>query len=258
MHTIAVANQKGGVGKTTTAVNLATALAACGQRVLLVDFDPQGNASTALGVGRDDREPSSYTILMEPDRVQEAIRETEIPGLGILPANQELAGAEVELVGAENPAGRLKEALNQLKELDYIFIDCPPSLSLLTLNALVAADSVLVPLQAEFLAMEGLQQLMGTVEQVRKRQNRTLDYAGVVLTMVDRRNNLSKEVEDSVRAALGDRVFRTVIPRNVRLSEAPSHGRPALLYDFECPGSQAYVALAREILGAAKVQQKVA
>lgn len=255
MRTIAVANQKGGVGKTTTAVNLATALAATGQQVLLVDFDPQGNASTALGVPRGERERSTYALLFDPTLAAEALRETVIPGLMLIPADQELAGAEVELVGADNPAGRLKEALNTLKAFDYVFIDCPPSLSLLTLNGLVAADSVLVPLQAEFLAMEGLTQLMETIGQVRRRQNRRLMLEGVVLTMMDRRNNLSREVEEQARAALGAQVFQTVIPRNVRLSEAPSHGIPALLYDLSCPGSQAYMALARELLGEANARQ---
>lgn len=251
MRTIAVANQKGGVGKTTTAVNLATALAACGHRVILVDFDPQGNASTGFGLGRDKRSPSSYDLLFEPGLAPTAAQETLVPGLLIVPAVDGLAAAEIELSGQPNAAGRLKAAVQQLPPADYVFIDCPPSLSLLTLNALVAADGVMIPLQTEFYAMEGLSQLLKTVEQVRARQNPRLDIEGVVLTMHDRRNRLSDLVAADVRAALGARVYETMIPRNVRLSEAPSHGVPALLYDMRCPGSEAYMALARELIGSA-------
>jgi chromosome partitioning protein len=252
MRTIALANQKGGVGKTTTAVNLATAIAASGKRVVLVDFDPQGNASTGFGVPREQRTPSSYDILHDPTLAGKAARETVVPGLFLVPATESLAGAEVELVGQANSAGRLKAAIQRLPAVDYVFIDCPPSLSILTLNALVAADSVLIPLQTEFYAMEGLSQLLKTVEQVRARQNPRLDIEGVVLTMHDKRNNLSDLVAADVRAALGARVFETMIPRNVRLSEAPSHGVPALLYDMRCPGSEAYMALAREMMGVAR------
>ncbi|WP_255696892.1 ParA family protein [Sandaracinobacteroides sayramensis] len=248
MRAIAIANQKGGVGKTTTAVNLATALAASGKRVIIIDFDPQGNASTGFGIPRDKRSPSSYEILFDPLLAGSAAQETLVPGLMIVPAIEGLAGAEVELVGEPNAAGRLKAAFQRLPACDYIFIDCPPSLSLLTLNALVAADGVLIPLQTEFYAMEGLSQLLKTVEQVRARQNPKLDIEGVVLTMHDRRNRLSDMVAADVRAALGARVFETMIPRNVRLSEAPSHGLPALLYDMRCPGSEAYMALAREMI----------
>jgi chromosome partitioning protein len=249
MRTIAVANQKGGVGKTTTAVNLATALAACGHKVILVDFDPQGNASTGFGLARDKRTPSSYELLFEPELAAGAAQETLVPGLLIVPAVDGLAAAEIELSGQPNAAGRLKAAIQRLPAADYVFIDCPPSLSLLTLNALVAADGVLIPLQTEFYAMEGLSQLLKTVEQVRARQNPRLDIEGVVLTMHDRRNRLSDLVAADVRAALGARVYETMIPRNVRLSEAPSHGVPALLYDMRCPGSEAYMALAREMMG---------
>ena len=252
MRVIALANQKGGVGKTTTAVNLATAFAASGKRVVVLDFDPQGNASTGFGLPRDRRHPSSYELLFDADLAKTAAQETLVPGLRIIPSIDSLAGAEVELVGEPNAAGRLKEAVRQLADTDYVFIDCPPSLSLLTLNALVAADSVLVPLQTEFYALEGLSQLMKTLEQVRVRQNPTLEIEGVVLTMYDRRNRLSEQVASDVRAALGNRVFETVIPRNVRLSEAPSHGIPALLYDLRSSGSAAYLDLAREILGRSK------
>jgi chromosome partitioning protein len=250
MRTISVANQKGGVGKTTTAVNLATALAATGKRVVIVDFDPQGNASTGFGIGRERRKPSSYDLLWDQSLSVDSPIATMVPGLAIIPATEALAGAEVELVGEGNATGRLKAALGQLEGWDFAFIDCPPSLSLLTLNALVASDGVLIPMQTEFYAMEGLSQLLKTVEQVRARANPRLDIEGVVLTMYDRRNRLSDLVAADVRAALGARVFETVIPRNVRLSEAPSHGVPALLYDLRCPGSEAYMALARELLGA--------
>jgi chromosome partitioning protein len=251
MIRVAVANQKGGVGKTTTAVNLATALAATGKRVLLVDFDPQGNASTGLGVALSDRVPSAYDVLMDQGVAADAVKPTMVPGLSILPATQALSGAEVELVGEAQAAGRLKAALSLLDGYDWCFIDCPPSLGLLTLNGLVAADRVLIPLQAEFYALEGLSQLLKTVEQVKARSNPALRLLGVVLTMYDRRNRLSEQVADDVRAALGRQVFETMIPRNVRLSEAPSHGLPALLYDLKAPGSEAYMALAREVAKAA-------
>ena len=248
MRTIAVANQKGGVGKTTTAVNLATALAASGKRVVIVDFDPQGNASTGFGIARDQRTPSSYEMLFDPLLAPKAAKDTLVPGLMVVPAVEGLAGAEVELVGETNAAGRLKAAIQRLPSADYVFIDCPPSLSLLTLNALVAADGVLIPLQTEFYAMEGLSQLLKTVEQVRARQNPKLDIEGVVLTMHDQRNRLAQQVEADARETLGELVFQTIVPRNVRVSEAPSHAIPVLDYDPLSKGAIAYQALADEIV----------
>jgi chromosome partitioning protein len=249
MIRIAVANQKGGVGKTTTAINIATALAATGWKVLLVDLDPQGNASTGLGIGHALRHRSSYELLTGDCSLEEAVVPTRVPRLDLIPATVDLSGAEIELVELPERTHRLDKALeNAPGRWDVALIDCPPSLGLLTINALVAAQSVLVPLQAEFFALEGLSQLLQTVERIRVRFNPELSILGVAVTMYDRRNNLSAQVAADVRACLGKVVFETVIPRNVRLSEAPSHGVPALIYDHRCPGSEAYMALARELI----------
>jgi len=255
---VAIANQKGGVGKTTTAINMATAMAATGWRVLLVDLDPQGNASTGLGVGTAERERSSYDLLIGAAPLQECACPTGIPGLDLIPATVDLSGAEIELVEVEDRTGRLREAIAGAPGYDIMFVDCPPSLGLLTLNALVAADTLLVPLQCEFFALEGLSQLLQTIERVQQRFNPDLGIIGVALTMFDRRNRLTDQVSDDVRSCLGSLVFETVIPRNVRLSEAPSHGLPALVYDHTCPGSRAYMALARELIGRLPERRKAA
>jgi len=258
MITIAIANQKGGVGKTTTAINVATALAATGSNVLLIDLDPQGNASTGLGIGTAMRERSSYDLVIDQTPVGECAMPTRIPGLDLVPATVDLSGAEVELVSVEDRTGRLRRALAHETRYDICLIDCPPSLGLLTLNALTAADTLLVPLQCEFFALEGLSQLLQTVERVQERFNADLGILGVVLTMYDRRNRLTDQVSDDVRSCLNELVFEAVIPRNVRLSEAPSHGLPALIYDHACAGSQAYMKLAREIIARLPEQRKAA
>jgi chromosome partitioning protein len=246
---VAIANQKGGVGKTTTAINLGTALAACGKTVLLIDIDPQGNASTGLGIPHAARRVTSYDLILGEAKLAGAVLRTQIPGFVLVPSVVDLSAAEVELVERPRREYRLKDALAAAdKDYDYVLIDCPPSLGLLTVNALVAAQAVLVPLQCEFFALEGLSLLLRTVDRVRRSFNAQLEVQGVLLTMFDRRNNLAQQVATDVRSFLGKRVYDTVIPRNVRVSEAPSHGLPVLLYDFRCPGAQAYVQLAGEVL----------
>lgn len=263
---LVIANQKGGVGKTTTAINLGTALAAVGERVLILDLDPQGNASTGLGVGRAERKVSSYDVLIGSALVEDAIVPTQVPGLDIVPSTMDLLGAELELASVPRRSHRLRDALvrmprsgkprgetekeRKLSEVpySYLLIDCPPSLNLLTINAMTASDAILVPLQCEFFALEGLSQLLRTVERVRSSLNPRLEIQGIVLTMFDQRNKLSDQVASDVRQHLGDKVYRTVIPRNVRISEAPSYGKPALVYDHKCAGSKAYMKLAAEMI----------
>jgi chromosome partitioning protein len=245
----AIANQKGGVGKTTTAINLGTALAACGKTVLMIDLDPQGNASTSLGIQTADRKVTTYDVMLGRARLGDAVVSTRVPGFEVVPSVVDLSAAEIELVERKRREFALKDALTGLdKSYDYVLIDCPPSLGLLTVNALVAAQSVLVPLQCEFFALEGLGQLLQTVEHVRQTLNRDLTIHGIALTMYDSRNNLSAQVVADVRDYMGDKVYQTVIPRNVRVSEAPSHGKPVLIYDLKCAGSQAYLRLASEII----------
>jgi chromosome partitioning protein len=252
---LALANQKGGVGKTTTAINLGTALAAVGEQVLIVDLDPQGNASTGLGIDRKSRRRSTYDVVTREVPIRDAILETAVPRLHIVPSTMDLSGFELEIAHERDRAYRLRDALASLNNVaeglpqySYVLVDCPPSLNLVTVNAMAAAHSILVPLQCEFFALEGLSQLLKTVEQVRTALNPTLTIHGIVLTMFDARNNLSGQVVADVRSFMGEKVYDTIIPRNVRISEAPSHGKPVLLYDLKCVGSQAYVRLASEII----------
>ncbi len=252
---LTLANQKGGVGKTTTAINLATALAAVGERVLIVDVDPQGNASTGMGISRQARDVSAYDVLVGEARVAEAMVPSTVPGVSLVVSTMDLLGVEMSIAADQDRAYRLHAALSDMADatidgqpITYVLIDCPPSLNLLTINALAAADAVLVPLQCEFFALEGLSQLLQTIEQIRTTLNGRLHVQGIVMTMFDRRNNLSDQVLHDVRSEMGDLVYNTVIPRNVRLSEAPSYGKPALLYDLKCAGSQAYLKLATEVI----------
>mgnify|MGYP003650455216 FL=1 len=273
---LVLANQKGGVGKTTTAINLGTALAAVGERVLIVDLDPQGNASTGLGISRAERKVSAYDVLIGSALIEDAIVPTKVPGLDIVPSTMDLLGAELELASVPRRSHRLRDALARMprsgvvredsdKEREmtkrpytYLLIDCPPSLNLLTINAMTAADAILVPLQCEFFALEGLSQLLRTVERVKTSLNPRLEIQGVVLTMFDQRNKLSDQVASDVRQHLGDKVYRTVIPRNVRLSEAPSYGKPALVYDHRCAGSKAYMKLASELIRRERILRQTA
>jgi chromosome partitioning protein len=246
---ISIANQKGGVGKTTTAINLATALAAVRKTVLVIDLDPQGNASTGLGIASNRRSINTYHVLVGDSDIERATIETTIPGLSVVPSGIDLAGAEIELVDFEDRLHRFKSALDgKVDHYDYVLIDCPPALGLLTVNALIASHAVLVPLQCEFFALEGISQLVRTIERIKNAHNPTLDLQGIVLTMYDQRNNLSNAVATDVREYFGDVVYQTMIPRNVKVSEAPSYGKPVLLYDTACAGSQAYIHLASEVL----------
>ncbi|PPR47859.1 MAG: Chromosome partitioning protein ParA [Alphaproteobacteria bacterium MarineAlpha5_Bin9] len=245
---ISITNQKGGVGKTTTTINLATAMVAINKRALIVDADPQGNASTGIGIKEDERSPSLYDLISKNLFKESAIKKTLIPNLDIIPSTIDLAASEVELANIENREGRIKNILDKIIGYDFIFIDCPPALGLLTINSLVASNSVIVPLQCEFFALEGLSSLVKTINAIQDGFNKSLEIEGVVLTMHDKRNSLSDLVERDVRNHFGSKVYKTIIPRNVRISEAPSHGKPALVYDISCLGSKAYIELAKEVI----------
>ena len=245
---IAIANQKGGVGKTTTVINLATAMVAVNKKVLIIDSDPQGNASTGLGIEEKDRDPNLYKLLSKGHLIDNSIKKTSIPNLDIITATIDLAASEIELANIEEREGRLKTILREVKGYDFFFIDCPPALGLLTINSLVAADSVIVPLQCEFFALEGLSALTQIIDIIKENFNNKLKIEGLVLTMHDKRNTLSDLVEKDVRNHFKNKVFKTIIPRNVRVSEAPSHGKPVLIYDTTCVGSKAYIELAKEVI----------
>ena len=245
---ISIANQKGGVGKTTTTINLATSLSAVNKKVLLVDADPQGNASTGMGINYDNRSPNLYDIISSGIFDENVIKKTIVPNLNIITANTNLAASEIELVGIKKREFVISNILSKIKNYDYILIDCPPALGLLTINSLVASDSIIVPLQSEFFALEGISSLMNSLQLIRENYNPNLKVEGILLTMVDKRNSLSSLVEKDVRKHFGDIVYETTIPRNVKISEAPSHGKPAILYDVNCSGSMAYIGLAREVI----------
>lgn len=245
---ISITNQKGGVGKTTTAINLATSLAAIKKKILIIDADPQGNASTGIGITYEKREPSLYKLITLGDYDEKSIKKTIVPGLDIIPSSSDLAGSEIELVDVSNREFVLRSIIEKIENYDFIIIDCPPALGLLTINAIVAAHSIIIPLQCEFFALEGLTSLINTIEIIKNNYNKKIFIEGILLTMVDKRNSLSSLVENDVRSHLGNKVYKTTIPRNIRISEAPSHGKPALIYDTQCSGSLAYIQLAKEVI----------
>ena len=245
---ISITNQKGGVGKTTTAINLATSLAAIKKKILIIDADPQGNASTGIGITYNDREPSLYKLITLGDYDEKSIKKTIVPGLDIIPSSSDLAGSEIELVDVSNREFVLRSIIEKIENYDFIIIDCPPALGLITVNAIVASHSIIIPLQCEFFALEGLTSLINTIDLIKDNYNKKIFIEGILLTMVDKRNSLSALVEKDVRSHLGEKVYKTTIPRNIRISEAPSHGKPALIYDIQCSGSIAYIQLAKEVI----------